>query len=216
MALLDEHVRKELQSELGNLQDNLKLVVFTQKLECQHCETNRRLAEEVASASEKISLEVYNFAIDREKASQYQVDKIPAIAVEGAKDYGIRFYGVPAGYEFTSLVEAIKMASTGDSGLSPESKESLKKITRPVHIQVFVTLTCPYCATAVNLAHRLAQESDFITGDMIEASQFPHLANKYHVFGVPKTVVNEKLQFEGALPEPALLSQVMAAVQGEG
>ncbi len=213
MGLLDEHVRRELASELSNLQNSVTLVVFTQKLECQHCETNRRLAEELASASDKILLQIYNFAIDKEKASQYRVDKIPAIVVEGAKDHGIRFYGVPAGYEFTSLVEAIKMVSLGDSGLSTESRELLKKATKPLHIQVFVTLTCPYCPTAVNLAHRLAFESDLVTGDMIESSEFPHLANKYNVFGVPKTIVNEKIQFEGALPEAAFVAQVLGALE---
>ncbi len=216
MPLLDQHVRGELESEFANLQDDVRLVVFTQKLECQHCATNRTLGEEVASASEKVSIEVYNFAIDKEKTSQYQIDKIPAIVVEGAKDYGIRFYGIPAGYEFTSLLEAIKMVSLGDSGLSEESREVLKKIEEPMNIQVFVTLTCPYCPTAVSLAHRLALESHFITAHMIESSEFPHLVNKYDVFGVPKMVVNEKTQFEGALPEPAFLSQVMAAVAREG
>jgi len=167
----------------------------------------------VASLSDKISIEVYNFAIDKEKAQEYKVDKIPAIVVMGEKDYGIRFYGLPGGYEFVSLIEAIKAVSARDSGLTSESRELVKKLTRPVHIQVFVTLTCPYCPQAVKLAHQLALESDLIRADMIESAEFPHLVNKYNVFAVPKVVVNEKIQFEGALPEPAFLEQVMKVDQ---
>jgi len=212
MAILDEHVHQQVKKEFENLQDNVKLVVFTQELECQYCRENRSMAEEIAALSDKVTTEVCNFVTDKEKVNKYKIDKIPAIVVEGAKDYGIRFYGIPAGYEFTSLIEAIKIVSARDSGLSSESKESLEKITEPVHIQVFVTPTCPYCPGAVKLAHKLALENDVITADMIESAEFPHLANKYNVFGVPKTIVNEKNQFEGALPESAFVSQVMGVM----
>jgi len=62
----------------------------------------------------------------------------------------------------------------------------------------------------------MAIESDMVRADMVEASEFPHLVHKYNVFGVPKTVVNEVVQFEGALPEPLFLAQVMKAVSEEG
>ncbi|RKY85781.1 glutaredoxin, partial [candidate division KSB1 bacterium] len=199
--------------ELAGLKEEVKLIVFTQELECQYCRENRILTEEVASLSDKIGIEVYNFAIDKEKVEEYKVDKIPAIVVMGEKDYGIRFYGLPGGYEFVSLIEAIKVVSARDSGLAPESRELVKKLARPVHIQVFVTLTCPYCSRAVELAHKLALESDLIRSDMVEAAEFPQLVNKYNVMAVPKIVINGEIQFEGALPEPAFLEQVMKANQ---
>ena len=84
----------------------------------------------------------------------------------------------------------------------------------PVHIQVFVTPTCPYCPCAVVLAHKLAMASELVTADMVEATEFPHLANKYHVHGVPRTVVNETIHIEGAVPEAALMSEIMANLEG--
>ena len=69
---------------------------------------------------------------------------------------------------------------------------------------------------AVQLAHRMAMESDMVRADMVEASEFPHLAHKYNVFAVPKTVVNEEADFEGSLPEPLFLAQVMQATVEEG
>jgi len=65
------------------------------------------------------------------------------------------------------------------------------------------------------LAHRLAMASDWIRADMVEATEFPHLANKYQVYGVPRTVINETIHIEGAVPEPMLVSQVMTALDGK-
>lgn len=143
MALLSEEIKKDVQTELQSLKNEVKLIVFTQEIECEYCNENRMLAEEIASLSDKIKVEVYNFTLDKNKVEEYKIDKIPAIAVcDGAgKDYGIRFYGIPAGYEFTSLMEAMRMVSSGESGLEEESKKELLKLNKPVHIQVFVTLT---------------------------------------------------------------------------
>jgi hypothetical protein len=69
------------------------------------------------------------------------IDKIPAVAIVGAKDYGIRLYGIPAGYEFGSLIEDIRLVSEGDSGLSPETRKAVAELTKPVKIQVFITPT---------------------------------------------------------------------------
>jgi len=209
--LLSEEVQVQLKEQFKNLDQAVKLVVFTQELECEYCRETRQMAEEVASLSDKLSLEVYNFAIDKDKAEAYGVDKIPALVVEGDRDYGIRFFGIPGGYEFSSLVETIKMVSARDSGLSQKSREALSQLKKPVHIQVFVTLTCPYCPLAVKVAHQMALESPSIRADMVEAAEFPHLANKYRVFAVPKIVINEKVQVEGALPEAAFVAQVVGA-----
>ncbi len=143
MSLLSDEIKKEVQTELAGLKNEVKLIVFTQEMECEYCHENRTLAEEIASLSDKIKLEVYNFTLDKNKVEEYKIDKIPAVAICSGtgKDYGIRFYGIPAGYEFTSLIEAIRNVSLGESGLAEESKKELQKLNKPVHIQVFVTLT---------------------------------------------------------------------------
>jgi len=136
---------------------------------------------------------------------------VPAIVVVGKKDYGIRFYGIPGGYEFTSLIETIKMISFGDSGLTDKVKESVRKITKPINFKVFVTLTCPYCPPAVINAHRFAFENNLIKSNMIEAGEFVHLSNRYNVYAVPKTVINDTVQFEGAMSEDQFLAEVLRA-----
>ena len=143
MSLLSEEIKKDVQTELQSLKNGVKLIVFTQEIECEYCNENRLLAEEIASLSDKIKVEVHNFTLDKNKVEEYKIDKIPAIAVcdRTGKDHGIRFYGIPAGYEFTSLMEAMRIVSSGESGLEEESKKELQKLNKPVHIQVFVTLT---------------------------------------------------------------------------
>jgi glutaredoxin-like protein len=214
MPLLKDEDKNYLKNEFATkLTNPVKVVNFTQELECQFCRETHQVLTEVAELSDKIKLEVYNFAIDKEKAARYKIDKIPATVIEGSKDYGIRLYGMPSGYEFSSLIEGIMDVSTGASGLLPETKAKIATITKPVHIQVFVTVTCPYCPQVVRIAQKLAMENDNISADMIESVEFPHLAQRYNVYGVPKTVINDRIMFEGALPEPEFVEQVMKAVE---
>lgn len=141
MALLTERDRKEIQAQLKSLTGPVKLVNFTQELACQYCRETELLLREVKSLSDAIRLGVYNFQLDKETVAKYKVDKIPATVVEGARDYGIRFYGIPLGYEFASFLEAIKDVSRGSTDLKPETWAALAKIRQPVHLQVFVTPT---------------------------------------------------------------------------
>jgi predicted DsbA family dithiol-disulfide isomerase len=68
----------------------------------------------------------------------------------------------------------------------------------------------------VRLAHHLAVASDWIRGDCVEATEFPDLAQRYGVRAVPKTIVNERVSFEGALPEAQFVDAVLRAVDGNG
>ncbi|MEW6517155.1 MAG: thioredoxin family protein [candidate division FCPU426 bacterium] len=217
MPLLDSEVQKQVKPLLEALPQPVTLHVFTQQLECQYCRENHQLAEEISQlAPQKVKLEVHDFVLDKEAVQKYKIDKIPALAVVGTQDYGVRFYGVPAGYEFTSLLSAIKLVAQGKPDLSPASLQKLGAITKPIHLKVFVTLTCPYCPSAVHMAHQLAVASPLITADMIESSEFPYLTVKEQVMGVPKTVVEGLGSFEGAMPEPQFVDKVLSMVTGGG
>ncbi|MEM3616597.1 MAG: thioredoxin family protein [Candidatus Bathyarchaeia archaeon] len=215
--MISEEHKKHLQQELaGKLQNPVRLVAFTQEYECPFCGQTRRLVEELADLSDKIRVEVYDFVADVDKARAYGVDKIPAVAIVGEKDFGVRFYGLPYGYEFGTLLEGIIAVSRGRSDISEDVREKLKGIKVPVHIQVFVTLTCPYCPSVASLAYKFAVESDFVRADVVDVSEFPHIGHKYAVMGVPKTVINEKVEFLGAVPEDIFLEHVLLAARRPG
>jgi glutaredoxin-like protein len=216
MALLNDEIKNEIKEALGDLPNPVRLVMFTQEFECQFCKETRQLATEVGELSDQITVEVQNFVTDKDKAEELAVDKIPAIAVLGEKDYGIRLYGIPSGYEFSSLIESIRLVSAGVPDLTEDGLEFAQAIQDPVHIQVFVTPTCPYCPRAVILGFNLAMANDLVTADMVEATEFPHLAQKYQVMGVPRSVINEAFHIEGAAPEPMVLDKIREALAIEG
>ncbi|MCL4548949.1 MAG: thioredoxin family protein [Bacteroidetes bacterium] len=211
---LDDQIKAEMSKQLSVLTKNVKLVMFTQELECQYCRETKQILTELSEVSDKISLEVKNFINDKADAEKYGVDKIPATVIvdENGKDYGIKFYGIPSGYEFASLLEDIKLLGTGITGFDPQTENEIKNLDSDVHMQVFVTPTCPYCPQAVITAHKFAYLNDRVKSDMIEATEFPHLSNKYNVRGVPRTVINENTFIEGAAPEQMVFDKVKEAL----
>ncbi len=218
MALINDKDAKAVRERLAKLPGRVIFAIFTQELECEYCRQTRELAEEVAGLSEgKVTTELFDLVRDKMKADRMGIDKAPALAVLSGtgEDYGIRFFGIPAGYEFTSLLESLEMVAKGDSGLDPTTREKLKSLASPVSLQVFVTPTCPYCPRAVLTAFRFAMESEKVHASMVEASEFPHLANKYQVSGVPHTVIGESPQaMIGAYPEAAAADMLVAVAQG--
>jgi len=141
MGLIGEEVATEIRQRLSGMAAPVQMVHFTQELNLEYGRETREMLEELAALSDKLTLEVYDFLLDKEKVAEYGVDKVPATAIRNDKDYGIRFYGIPAGYEFSALLDAILDVSKGESGLSPETKEKLGRVSQPIHLEVFVTPT---------------------------------------------------------------------------
>ena len=142
MAFLNARDEAEVRRQFEQIEGTVKLVVFSQSLAAADlCRQNEQLVREVAALSDKIEVETLNLAIDRERAEAYGIDQVPAIVVEGARDYGIRFYGVPSGYEFSNLIDAIIVASTGAPDLTDDTKASLAALAGDVDIKVFSTPT---------------------------------------------------------------------------
>ena len=141
MPILSPSDAARVREMLAGLPNPVRLVFFTQTLNCETCEPTKQILGEVAELSEQIAIEEHNFLLEGELAATYGIDRVPAIAVVGAQDYGIRFLGIPSGYEFMSLLDAIQMASAGDSGLTGASRALLAGLESPLALQVFVTPT---------------------------------------------------------------------------
>jgi alkyl hydroperoxide reductase subunit AhpF len=142
MPFLTARDQDAVRKEFERIRGPVKLVVFSQELVAGDlCRENEQLVREVAELDERLSVEVLNPAIDRERAEAYGVDQVPAIVVEGARDYGIRFLGIPSGYEFSNLIDSIIVASSGEPALADDTIASLAALTSDVHIKVFSTPT---------------------------------------------------------------------------
>jgi glutaredoxin-like protein len=174
--------------------------------------------EQLTALSEKIFLKSYNYADNSQLAQQYNVDLAPSLIIAGHErddviDYGIRFAGLPSGYEFSSLIQAIILVSRRDSGLKPETRKTLQGVKSPVNLKVFATPTWPYCPQAVVLAHQMAMENPLITAEMISANEFYELSMRYNVSGVPQTTINNgKGVVLGAVPEDDLIQEIGRAI----
>jgi glutaredoxin-like protein len=221
MALISPSDQQKLQESFAEMTRPVRLLFFTQTIGCETCLQTRQILDELPPLSDKISIEEVNPILDADIAKAYGIDRAPAIAVtfqEAAPDAGspavwkdsrIRFLGAPAGYEFISLVQACLLAGGRPSGLAEESRERIAAVNRPIAVKVFTTPTCPYCPRAVNLAHEMAFASANITAYAVEATEFPDLARRYNVTGVPKTVINDEVEIYGALPEDAFVEQAL-------
>jgi glutaredoxin-like protein len=211
MAFISDQDREVLREIFDGLERPVKLIYFGRKFDCDYCETMKDILTELEGISEKVSLMAFDADEDREEAEKYGMDLFPGLIVRNKKDYGIRYFGIPGGYEFSALIGVIGEVAKGVTDLSEQTKQALKRLENPMTIRVFITLSCPYCPRTVHMAHQMAIESNSVRGEMIEAAEFPHLAKQYNVGAVPKVIINDTVEFEGALPEHIFLDHVLQA-----
>ena len=226
MPLLQEKdrivVREKFEKEL---KDEVTILLFKktaagiwtpnedEDLVCRYCKETEELYKEVTELSDLLKLEAYTIEDNKEKFDEYKVERTPTVVIKGHNKGLIRFVGIPAGYEFATLLEDLIDASRGKVDLKERNRRKVEAVKEPLHIQVFVTPTCPYCPRAARIAHKMAFINENIMGDMVEASEFPNLSEKYGVYAVPKIIINDKVEFEGALPEDQFISNVLKAVE---
>ena len=186
-------------------------IVVPGRTECELCEETRALLEDVASLSDLITLTVHDVRGQSDLAREAGVSRVPTLVMRGAARGVVRYVGIPAGLEFGTLLGDLAAVSCGATTLGTESRAKLAMLRKPVHVQVFVTPMCPYCPRVASLAHQAAVESANVTADVIEISEFPDLAARYHVRGVPKIVMNDTVELVGAQPEAAFVDAMLEA-----
>jgi alkyl hydroperoxide reductase subunit AhpF len=141
MGFLSAKDEAAVRKEFERIGGPVKLTVFASELGGDQNAQTVALLKEVAALSDQLSVTVLNPHIERAQAEAYGVTESPAVVVEGAQDYGIRFLGMPGGYEFSNLIDSIIAVSTGEAGLSDETKATLAGLTDDVTIKVFATPT---------------------------------------------------------------------------
>lgn len=209
MSFLNEVTISDLKKKLSDMKDPVKILFFKPKDGCQFCDQIEQIASQVTNINPKLSAEIIIFDPNNAIAKEYEVDAAPVIVLRGKEKRFVRFYGLPSGYEFSTFISDILDVSKGAPSIDPGLAEKVKKVDFPVHMRVFVTPTCPYCPGAVKVAHDFALLNPNIKGDMIEAIEFKDLADKYEVMGVPKTVINDKIELVGAYPADILLKKIL-------
>lgn len=217
-----EYIKQRFEREL---EGRVKLDFFTQRPsrlyvpgreECATCEDARKLFEELASLSDRVTLVTHEFSDAGDEAAKLGVDKVPAAVLRGPANRPIRFFGVPGGNEFPNFVETIIEASRQKTDVGPETAKQLKRLKDKASIAVYVTPTCPHCPNVVRAAYRLALASASIDASAIEISEFPRLAQQLGVRAVPFTVINDRAAVTGAVDEAGLLEAIQKTAEGGG
>ncbi len=215
MPLIREEDLQFLKEEFKKyLVDNVELVVFSSENEdCKYCKEVVQICDELSQTSDKLSTKVFIYEKDSEEVKAFGIEKSPAMVVtkSGVRDGRVKYYGIPSGYEFGSVIEDIKMVSSNETNISSKAMEIISKIDKPINIKVFVTTTCPYCPRAVGTAHKFALANSNITGEMIEAGEFSADAGNFGVSSVPHIVINGDVQFVGARSDEEFAEFVMQA-----
>ena len=214
-AQLKRIFRKDLTKEVT-------IRLFTQKpspvmvpgRECRYCPETQQIMEELSALSPKVHLDVVDFYQEPQRAREAGATRIPAIVLGANGDSRAKFYGLPTGYGLGTIVEGIRITSRGVSPLSMNTRKKLRQVSRPVHIQVFVTPTDPDCPRMAQLAHAFALDCPHITADVVEVQEFPALGRTYGVRSAPATVINEHIRIAGAVTESQLLEKTLQAGAG--
>lgn len=216
MSLISADDQVRLRDDFSRMTRPVRLLFFTRTEPSHACVQTRQVIDELPPIADRVRIEPVNVDQEPALAAQYGIEHVPALALVGVDDDGrerdshIRFVGTPAGYEFISLIRALLLVGGGPSMLSEESRRKLAAIDRPMSMHVFSTPTCPHCPKAVVLAHEIAFANPQVTAYAVEATEYPDLARRYRVTGVPKTVVNDAVEILGAVPEDTFVDETLA------
>lgn len=213
---LERHVLEWARFQLTKLGGPVRLRVFSVPDHCVFCNTAEELVGKLAEMSDKIKVLRSGFEREEPAVKAYGIERHPAVVIDGKRDYGIRFLGIPMGYQFGVLVEDLVMASTGKTDLSEEVKIKLRSVRDPVSMEVFTLPDCPGSPQMARAAHKFCVENININAEVIDALEFRDLAAERLVLETPKTVINGKAEIQGVVPERELADRVSAIASPRG
>jgi glutaredoxin-like protein len=178
----------------------------------EYCSAAKSILDELNDISPHVNVHVHDFDRDTKVVEQYGIMTPPAIVIQSTADRGLRYYGIPSGYEFSTLIHSMSMVGKGKVDISPELRERSSAVKERVEIFVFVTPSCPHCPRAASMAHKFALLNEHIESTIIEANGFPELSKAFGVMAVPKTVINKNHSFEGTVHEDRFVEEIIRGI----
>lgn len=210
----------------GRMKEPVRILFFRgprdekqgEDLACTYCYAMDEILKDLSETSDLIQIDRIDYAKDHPLVLKHQIERIPAIVLldPDGNDPGVRFFGVTSEQEFTPLIEDVAQLSGKDHSLYWEISQRLDEgMQGPVHIRVFVTVSCPYCPEMVRLSHQLAMIYPEITAEMIEVAEFQNVARKFNVMTVPLVTFNDTIGFNrGGISDEIFAAFVVKASGG--
>jgi len=171
-----------------------------------------QLCQVLSEAGPRIRLRTHDSKNDKAKCEELGVLFFPALVIQGKNRGRLRFLGTPSGYGLQIFVEALALAASGESDLSPRQRRSLEMVKRPVVLRIFISPESEHCRRTALFGMRLAVESGLFSTEVINHLDFPVMSKRYKIGAVPRTVVNEKAEITGALDGEDFLERMLGAL----
>jgi glutaredoxin-like protein len=209
--VLSDSDKTEIKKMLVGMDNKVDIIVFTSESGCFSCSKTQTLMTELDQLSDKISVKVYDTEKNKDMATKYNIELVPAIVIIGKEDYGIKHYGFPGGTEFNPLLEAIISSSIGSPRVSEEIGKKINTISNPVEVKIFVTPTCPYCPDVVRGAYYYSLVSDKVSTVTIMSNEFEEYSKRYKINAVPTIVFNEEFSREGQMTEETFVNYLVVS-----
>lgn len=178
------------------------------------CTDVRKLLQELAGLSLRISLTVHDIDDEPEAAAALGVQHVPAIVLRGANNRPVRYYGNPRMRQFLALVEALLLIAHGKPTFQPDVLKSLRKLRSDVSLRLFVMPHCTYSPLAIVTALRLALESAHVKLEVFDVSTFPETIQPYGIVATPQTVFDDQYAIPGVIDEAMLIEDLLTRAQG--
>ncbi len=204
MVLTPQQI-EEVRKILSPINKEVKILFFkSNQPSCIYCNVIEELLADINKANNKVTFEVYD--VSSEVAQEFNVKHGPTMLFRDKPN--IIYMGIPSNREFPAFLGDLLLLGTDKLEFEPDPHllEHLKEINDPIDILVFVTPECPYCPYAVKAAHRIAYFNPNVKGIMIEAHEYPEMADSFNVMGVPKNVILNRdtgevlFEWEGSPP----------------
>lgn len=208
MNLIDDATKEEVRKNLSSMEDDVEIMFF--ESEGQFTNEIKQLLTEIAETNSKVKISLYK--VGDENSKKYNINEGPVMKFSSKHLKGdFRFYGIPSGYEFATLLYILNMASNGKVG-GPLVDVS-KKIKEDIKLEVFLSPTCPHCPSSAIVAFKLAMLNEKVKAYIYEVMEFQEKVQKYRVSGVPKTIINEgKHEYTGGLPEDFASKEILKTI----
>lgn len=207
---MNSNMKSTIKNELQAVKNTVYIQLYLDEKNSHEALEMIAFTQEIADLHDLIHLEVLDQYDLMQSNNPYQVERAPAIILlnKNKEFLGVKYYGLPAGYEIRSFIQGIIAMSEDKLTVSPNVLTRIEAINQPVTLKVFITLGCPHCPQAVHNAHKIAMLNKNITAEMIDAQLFADYSSQYQVSGVPKIIINEQFDLLGNVPLTHMLDEI--------
>jgi hypothetical protein len=170
-------------------------------------------AREIATTHAAVTFTPYDLDAHADRAAEAGVERAPTTVIRSG-GRSLRFVGLWSGGLFRAIVDVMVLLGNGQQLLTPESREVLVALPRPLDVELAVTPFDPLSPQMTMLLGAIAAETRSVRVTITEYAEFPKLALTRSLTQVP-TIWIDGQRLEGMWSEAELVEQISRVAQGD-